>query len=242
MYLKLNNRSEIVVKEFENIAKEGFLFEDEQIKKTICLFGSIGYPKESFVVNLPIGKNFNFDLTIINPTSGDFLYIFEYKTFDSSKDRLGTNFKRWIKRMKDKNISLLVNEVFFIIKDRANSQVLTYLVDLKQELFKEVELEKEIKPFFSETIKIKSEKIANTKIEKKNSITLFTIICIVLGVTVSCILLLDILYIIDMTTNRLILLGAIILIFLSPFASKVKIANIEFERLLNEDNKEKLLK
>lgn len=217
-----------MVKEYENLTKEGILFENSQSEFIIEKFIEKGYPEDSFVKNWSIERNKDLDLVVLDPQKGDLLYVFEFKYWACDKKEFQNEMKNLVKKMNRKNY--ILPEVYVVVKLKKTNEIIYAVIDLEEETYKEVELAKIIKPMRSEQIILKNKEIQEKKIEKKESVKTLTKVSVSFGAVTLLVLILDVFGLIEMTSSRLLLYGAAILLFLLPFANKVKIASIEFEK------------
>ena len=67
--------------------------------------------------------------------------------------------------------------------------------------------------------------------KRENTLNYFQVICWVVAFLLFIVLLLDILKIVSMTPERLALVGGIVALVIIPFAKKLRILGVEFERL-----------
>jgi len=189
-----------------------------------------GYPKESLVIEWPIDKRYRADLAVIDPDTNKALALFELK-----------------RRKTNDSLKMALKQLETFSKALGDEQVPTYAVfgkdgDPPFEIFylpkpgfeeSEAELIGTNKvPDFS-TFKISkiTKTIAQTLEKRKATLNSFQILCWIAAFFASVLLLLDFLNILDITPERLALIGIIVGLIVIPFASKLKILGIEFERL-----------
>lgn len=222
------------MKEYEDLSKGGYLFEDGQTKKIINEFTKKGYPDDSFVINWSIEPQRKLDLVVLDSQNGNLLYVFEFKYWNCDKEEFPRRMRQLIKHMKGKNY--ILQEICGVVKLKKTDEIIYTLINLEKGTYEETELAKIIKPIKSEQILIKNKEIQEKKKKKKNSVETLTKVSIALAVLTAIILILDIVEKIQMTNTRLLLYGAIVLLLLLPFANKVKIASIEFEKEKKTDD------
>ncbi len=188
-----------------------------------------GYPESSIAVEYEIGKNTRVDIAILDTKTNLPIQLFELKS------RKNQQMIEMGKRQISKYKQLL-----------GNKNIPTYLV-----------FPESIKPYFSildisdtenentmSSLNYKGQKnsriaeeVREIKHKKERTIDNFKIICWILAVIVLFIALLNKYCSFNISAIDLTLLGLIIGLVLIPFASKLKILGVEFERLTETEIK-----
>lgn len=78
--------------------------------------------------------------------------------------------------------------------------------------------------------------IERKKRERKSAFDLFQLVCWILALLIVPLIVLDIYKVISISGNQLTLIGIVVVLVLVPFASRIRILGIEFERLIKENN------
>jgi hypothetical protein len=185
-----------------------------------------GYPPESLATEWRSGKHgLVYDIAIIDPKTTELISLIELKVQSElmSSSTAIREIRESFLRINKKNVQ------FFFVSVKNDSlhfsQFIPNLINFEKGEFIPLE---GIPNFENLLIKSRGEnrKDAQEKIE---------IICWISAVVIGIILFLNFTHYIEITYVQLTLLGAIIALILIPFASKIKIFNIEFER--REKNK-----
>lgn len=206
---------------------------DENILQSVIKFLlSHGYPQESIAVEYPIGK-YRIDLAILDIETKEPIALFEFKAKRTpSAERFGRE------QLKP------------FLKAASNSSIPTYLVFEKESPpFYEIEKilvndQETMMPLFAEKpldydiLKQSGRNILITrkKAENKDAFDVFKIACWICVVLVFVVFVLDALGRIELSEKQLVLLSGAIALAIIPFASKLKILGVEFERM-KEGNK-----
>lgn len=184
-----------------------------------------GYPEESIIYEWPIWEMYRVDLAVIDPKTKRPLAIFEFK----KHRRPGTDndaiiqLRTHAKELGDKNISLYMvyseNEPPFFRFFRISNK--------KNDALEQVDQIPEFTYF--RTI---NESRRLVTVEK--AFWTFEYTCWGLSGMVSILFVLDILNWIDVTGERLWMIAAIISLIVIPYAKKLNILWVEFERITKE--------
>ena len=188
------------------------------IEKFVKYLKQNGYPEESMIYDMRL-NNYFIDLAIIDIRTGDLMTIFEFVNYERKVNSV-PYFSRLIKGFKAYNIPIYVvyneeNETSFIIEridgvhETMNNEIISYK-NLQSRVISIYFLEKE-----KEKNKIKDK---------------LDFLCIIIGIIVFLLFILDITGFIVMTLNRIILLSIIIGFFIFPFLQSIKILGVEIER------------
>jgi len=192
-----------------------------------------GYPPESLAVEYPVGK-YRVDLAVIDPDSKEPIALFEIK-----QERTPANMKLGRGQLKSFLSSLEVKSIPTYL---VFAKVGTPPFEIERILIEEIETTKE-KVISTEKVmdfrilqkSARNNLVAETKQKRKKTIDILTGLCLTIASILLVILLLDAFGIIFISPIHLIIGGAIIALVLIPFANKVKILGIEFERLKKEE-------
>jgi len=195
---------------------------------------SHGYPEESFAIEWPIGK-YSVDLAIVDPQSKEPVALFEVKSRKSpgnqnmGKEQLQRYIKALGKRLptylvyrSDSSNGLDIERVEFGNQieelDRVSAQEVMQYSTLRRSSL--------------------NTSIASTKTKHEKVFDWFWFACWFLAVVLIVLSVLDFAKVLTLSASQLTLMGACIALILIPFASKLKILGIEFERLQKESSKD----
>lgn len=189
-----------------------------------------GYPKDSLVMEWPIGQRYRADLAVVDPDTNKAIALFEFK------------------RVKNPDsIKMALRQLEAYTTAMGDDQVPTYVVFGKEgdEPFEIYHIEKGVDdketlssvalkkiPDFSifKNSKIRKS-IEQAEKERERAIDYFLIICWILAIGGIVLLVVDFMGLIKITAERLSLIFLIMILFVIPFASKLKILGVEYERL-----------
>lgn len=183
-----------------------------------------GYPPESLLADWRTEDGVYYDLSIVDPKTAELIALIELKVQSElivSSAGVKHSIKRFSKTNKN-NISF-----FFVSFSKKKLDFSQFIPNLKN--FEDGELIpiKTIPKFDDLRKKTLGE-------NRKDTQKTIEIICWVSAFITGAILVLDIIGCITVTLEHLSLLSLTIALVLIPFASKIKIFNIEFERFKNE--------
>ena len=205
--------------------------EKDLSQKFIRYLKEHGYPEESIVCEWKV-KNFRVDLAIIDIQTKKVMAIYEFKNYNyKNSDFAYNHILKALGEIGDYSIPAYivfndVNELGFVVKklevDRNSEKDIVVNIDYNIPNYKILQ-----NSFDNGYV------IQKTK-EKENIKDKLGIISIFLAIIVVIILVLDILGKITMTTNRIILLGISIGLFLFPSIKSMKILGIEIEKKNNK--------
>ncbi|MDR0515578.1 MAG: hypothetical protein LBH25_00865 [Fibromonadaceae bacterium] len=189
-----------------------------------------GYPEDSIGVEYKIGKNYRVDVAILDRKQNIPIQLFELKINNSERSK--------------KNGRVQLERSRTILKDK---DIPAYLVFPKNEspYFEVLDIDSEKKDdsegisnenflifnYQAQRNKVLYKKAENKKQEKENTINVLKIVSYLLGVFVLVLAILSKVELFKMYPEDLVMLSLLIVLFLIPHASKIKILGIEFERL-----------
>lgn len=189
-----------------------------------------GYPENSFVMEYPIGGSYRADLAVVDPDTNKAIALFELKrrmTSESFKMAL-RQFETYTKSLGDEEIP-----IYFVFGKKGDPPFQLYY--FKKENFGDIENQPiEIKevPTFSIFRSSKISKAISDAAEKQEkTLTYYQIICWLAAFLFTILLMLDFLEKVNITPERLALIGVIAGLIIIPFSRKLKILGFEFERL-----------
>jgi len=202
--------------------------EIELIKTFIQYLKDNGYPEESIGIEYIVNKNYRIDIAILDQKQNIPIQIFEVKT--NKNKRSIENGKMQLERCRS------------LLKD---NNIPAYIVFSKSEppYFEVINIDKIsdedfiIFDYKSHRNKRLYEVAENVKKEKEKVIDSFKILFYVLSIIVFCIGVLSKIGFFKISIEDLTIIAFSIGLLLIPYASKIKILGIEFERLTG--NKEK---
>lgn len=193
-----------------------------------------GYPDESLVPEWQIGERARVDLAVIDPETNKALALFELKrskTADSTRMAL-KQLEVFSSTLGNEQVPLYI---VFGIEETRSLEV--YLYKRGKYTENNLELVKEVPGFVIFQKRKIRQAIEQTEEERKEAIDYFQSACWIIAVLILILFVLDILHILNMTKERLVLIGVIIGLVIVPFASKLKILGLEFERLKEKGSK-----
>ena len=195
------------------------------------------YPKESIAVEYNVAKRYRIDIAIIDPHKNIPIQLFELKTrksketIYSGKEQL----RKYRSFLKDKNIPAYlvfpkdVDPYFEIINidddDLKMDEKVTEYQSTKIILNYDAQLNARI-----------NENVDIIKNEEKKVIDKFKIESWIIGVVTLIIGILSKIGLFTLDAKDLSLMGIAVALFLIPYAGKLKILGVEFERLKSDKN------
>lgn len=194
----------------------------------------LGYPEESIRLEFPIsiGKNQRkyADVAIIDPTDNDVVAIVEVKARRNVGDVIDQAALRVLEYAK-----LLPN----------NPLSLIYITDGTSKEFGQVQ-EKGGSPIIIPTVPSfnslltgsRAQRKVETKEKSKRITDRFSLLCRGLATGVGIVLALDLVEVYSFSPQQLTLLGAVVGLLVIPYAAKLKLFGMEFERYRNEKAKD----
>lgn len=180
-----------------------------------------GYPEESIVCEWKI-KNYRVDIAIIDVQTKQVMAIYEIKNRNYNKsDMVYNQMKKYLDEIGDYTIPAYIvynshNELGFTVKKVE--------IDYEKNIGKDVPNYATIQNSFNSGYVIQKTK------EKEKLKDNLNIICVCTSLFVMLLLIFDIVGWIEMTTNRIILLGISIGLFIFQFLKSIKILGVEIEK------------
>ncbi len=206
--------------------------EKNTFNKLIEYLKDHGYPEESFAIEYKIGK-YRADLVIIDPKLKIPIILFEVKSVKNQRtmDFGKSQIKKYLTELKDMTIpSYLV----FPAEYSPFFQMERIFIGEKNEVNQEPLHDEEFLNYIYQRNARISEKYEKKKTEKKRAIDIFKIVCWCLAAIIITIGILNKISKINVNAIDLSLLGVAIGLFIIPYANKIKILGMEFERLEKE--------
>ncbi|HCC25351.1 MAG TPA: hypothetical protein VJB13_00020 [Candidatus Nanoarchaeia archaeon] len=189
-----------------------------------------GYPKESLVMEWPIKQRYRADLAVVDPDTNKAVALFEFK-----------------RRKTPESTKMALRQLETYTKAMGKEEVPTYVVFGKEgEVpFEIYHIEKGAdgeEPLLSTALKkipdflfFKNSKfrklIDQAEKQRKEAIDYFLVGCWMLAIGGVVLLIVDFRGLIQITAERLSLIFLVAVLFVIPFASKLKILGVEYERL-----------
>lgn len=202
--------------------------EKELIKKFIKYLKQNGYPDESLLYDLKLNNCF-IDLAIIDIQTKKIMALFEIVNHNK-KINCVSYFSRLIKEFKEYDIP-----IYAVYNEKNENGFIVERIDVAQKYIEnEVISFKNIQNSFTSIYFWKKEK-EKTKIKDK-----LDFLCIIIGIVILILFILDITGIVSMTLNRIILLSIMIGFFVFPFLQSIKVLGVEIERKRNEESADSL--
>lgn len=193
-----------------------------------------GYPKNSLVMEWPIRGRYRVDLAVVDPDTNKAIALFELK-----------------RKKRPETLKMALRQLEAYSKALGDEQVPTYVVFGKEgdPPFEIYYLQKEgLERSENQPIRINKvpdfsifktsrfrKIVSQTEKKRKKTLNSFQIVCWVAAFFVSVLLILDFSNILDITPERLALVGVVAGLVIIPFASKLKLLGIEFERLREKE-------
>lgn len=192
-----------------------------------------GYPEDSIILEWKITERYRVDMAIIDNKSKKPVALFEFKRQrkSQSENMAIEQLKQYAEALGDSTIPLYVVfgsdqspgfELFFITEEDGN------------EILKPIP---QFPPFTYFKNSFISKLLSKKEKEKTDTYNWFQIICWILAFLVALLLFFDFMGCLEITTERLGIMAVIIALVVFPFARKLKILGVEFERL-QEDKKD----
>jgi len=192
-----------------------------------------GYPEDSIILEWKITERYRVDMAIIDNKSKKPIALFEFKRQkqSQSENMAIEQLKQYAEALGDSTIPLYVVfgsdqppgfELFFLTEEDGN------------EILKTIP---QFPPFTYFKNSFISKLLSKKEKEKTDTYNWFQIICWILAFLVALLLFFDFMGCLEITTERLGIIAVIIALVVFPFARKLKILGVEFERL-QEDKKD----
>lgn len=196
---------------------------------------SHGYSEDNIILEWKITDNIRVDMAIIDSVSKKPIALFEFKRRKNkeSENLAKQQLKKYAQTVGDSTIPLYV--VYSI--DQEPYFELFFLTEQNGvEILKPIYQVPTFTSFKNSSI---SKQIIQVEKEKKNTYDLFKIICWLLAAIIIGLLYLDFKECIKLTPERLGIIAIISGLIIVPFARKLNILGVEFERLYEERTEKK---
>lgn len=191
---------------------------------------SHGYPEESIILEWKIAARFRVDMAIIDNKSKKAIALFEFKRQKSkqAENMAIEQLKTYSRIIGDNTIPTYIVfgtefspyfELYFLTEENGN-------VVLK--------LIPQFPSFSNFRNNFISKSITKTAQDKKRTFNWFWFICWILALIIATLLFLDFKKCITITAERLGIIAIIVGLIIVPFARKLSILGLEFERLQEE--------
>lgn len=199
--------------------------DERTINEVIQFLLSHGYPEDSIVTEWNIRGRYYVDLAVIDPETKKPVALFEFKRERTTKS-MGMalhQLKTYSSILGDETIPLYA---VFGTDGEPPFEIYHFPKGLKRGEYHPARVSKvpDLSTLNIRRIRRNRDKIFN----------FFLAICWILAIIVTILLYFDFTGDIDISTQRLTLIGIIIALFLIPFASKLKILGFEFERFIEK--------
>ncbi|MCL2526799.1 MAG: hypothetical protein FWE42_00165 [Defluviitaleaceae bacterium] len=211
----------------------GYEFQRLFVKKLI----DIGFPEESIAVEYEVAKGSMIDVAIIDRATSKLLLIFELKVASSSS--MNMTVRRNGEEQLRKHIAKLDNievPAFLIVMTESGLDVLPFESndEGKRGLSPSIDLDA-LLPYITLLNGSRASAINDKKKEIKKTIDWFRVVCWVCAGALVVLVMFDIVFdCINISATQLSLIGISIALVLIPFAQKLKVLGVEFERLTIE--------
>ena len=203
---------------------------DQEVLSFIAFLIDSGYPEDSLAMEWSVDDKYQVDLAVIDPDTSKVIALFEVSEEKSkaSWNDAAQQLKVYTKALGDDQIPIFVA---FSVEGEPPFEV--------YRLRREVSDEDEIRsigvsevPNFSVLKRGKiSEAVSKTERRRETTQRNFQIGCWSGALVVLVLLILDFCSVLDITTERLALIGVVAALIIIPFASELSILGIEFKRL-----------
>ena len=192
-----------------------------------------GYSEDSLRRELILPKGARADLVSLNPSDNTITAIFEFKnkTSESILKSAALQALRYKILLGGKNVPA------FVITPSINENLEFDIYDVTDSGELEALDFNNFPTYASLLSSVKALNKAQNKTDTKDTIDKFKMMCFVFSGIIFIILILDIMKIFCLTSQQLTLLGVSIAIALIPYATKLKILGVEFERFENNNGK-----
>jgi hypothetical protein len=210
--------------------------ESEITKQVVALLVSLGYPNDSIVLEWNISDRTIVDLAIIDPIIKRPIALFEIKK-ESSENDLNTA-KEQIKSYA-KAVGIKTMPLFVILSKEQESffRIFSLIERDGKDFFNPID---ELPPFEALRNSSISKKIIQAEKVKRRTFDFFWVICWILSATVIILLICDFKGIVKLTPERLGIIAVISGLIILPFARKLNILGLEFERLQKDASDKKI--
>ncbi len=211
--------------------------EIETGNKLIEYLKSHGYPENSIAVEYKIGENYRVDIAILDQRKNIPIQLFEIKSRKTPEmiNRGKEQLKNYLSVFNNKNIPTYL---VFPKKDEPYFQIENINLYEQNDDKNEEEQYSITFNYSAQRVARINEEASIIKKEKVKVIDTFKIICWIVSGCVFTIGFLSKLKLFDISATDLSIIGTSIALIIIPYASKLKILGIEFERLVKEEKKE----
>jgi hypothetical protein len=212
--------------------------EKDTLNALISYLKEHGYPPESFAIEFPIGRKgrYRVDLAILDPDTQEPIALFEVKQqrTTSTEDMGRRQLKSYLSALEVKSIPTYL--VFLRVGTPPFEIIRVYITE--DEITKSQEETKSAEIPTYETL-TKSERNLSALVKKKahkRQVDQFTAVSLILAAFVIGLLISDLTGKLTISATELTLLVIFIGLVLVPWASKIRFAGIEFERLRKKED------
>ena len=204
--------------------------DEELLDIVVSYLISHGYPEESIILEWKISDRYRVDLAILDNKSKTPIALFEFKR---QKNRGTENMA--IAQLKTYTNALGDNTIPCYIVFGIDTEPLFELYYLTKEEGKDyLKQIVQIPSFSNFKNNYISKTIAKTTQEKKTTFNWFKAICWILALIIALLLYMDFQGCIELSAERLGIIAIIVGLIIVPFARKLSILGLEFERLQDE--------
>ena len=204
--------------------------DEELIDIVVSYLLSHGYPEESIILEWKISDRYRVDLAILDTKSKTPIALFEFK-----RQRIQRTENMAIEQLKAYSNALGDNTIPCYIVFGIDTEPLFELYYLTKEdgkdFLKQINQIPSLSNFKNNYI---SKTIAKTTKAKKSTFNWFNAICWILATIIAILLFLDLHGCIELSAERLGIIAIIVGLIIVPFARKLSILGLEFERLQDE--------
>lgn len=191
---------------------------------------SHGYPKESLMIEWPIDERYRADLAVVDPQTNKPVALFELK-----RKKTDASFNLAIRQLESYSNALGKEKVpLYVVFEKTGIPPFEIYYFQKDENKSDIIKISKVPDFLVIKNTIRSKMLAKKEAEQKSTLNYFQIICWIVAFLLFILLILDFKGIILINAERLALIGAIIGLIIIPFARRLKILGLEFERLKKE--------
>jgi hypothetical protein len=204
--------------------------EMETAQNFINYLKSHGYPENTIAVEYLIDKKYRVDVAVLDLDKNIPIQLFEIKS-QKNNDNIRIGIEQLIKFRSNLNNSNIPSYLVFPIEREPYFEVIN--IDAYMYNRKAVENENLILQmnFKAQRVARIAEESSIIKQKKEKIVDTFKIACWAIAFFMICIGILSNRKIITLNATDLTFLGVVIVLILLPFASKLKILGVEFERL-----------
>lgn len=201
--------------------------EVETLGRVVGFLKQHGYPEEAIILEWKISNRLRVDMAVIDPHTKRPVALFEFKrTTDSTSDaEVTSRLKKYAEVIGDPTIPLYVIYTsdsppfykIFILSQKDGNEILRPIFEVPSFAY-----------FKNSSI---SRLLSQKEREKNRTYDGFRIICWLLAFLVVGLLCLDVMGCVQLTAERLGIIAIIVGLTIVPFARKLSILGVEFERL-----------